>query len=70
MNTPKRVEPSSVLPATVITVAIVGSWGALWALGILDQLGTKLNALIFGADLVVIGVVWAVFLRRDLSRRR
>jgi hypothetical protein len=70
MSAPKPAGPPPLLLAAVITLGIVGSWVVLGALDIFDSLGTKLTVLILGADVLAIGVIWAVFLRRDLSRRR
>lgn len=67
---PKPAAPPPLQMAAIITFALIGGWVVLWALGIFDSLGVKLTALTLGADMLAIGVIWTVFLRRDLSRRR
>lgn len=73
MNTspsPRPAGPPPLLVAALITVALMGGWVILWALGLFESLGVTFTALILGADLLAIGIIWWIFLRRDLSRRR
>jgi hypothetical protein len=56
--------------AVIITGSLLGGWVLLWGTGVFDAVGPKVAGLVLGADVLTVGVVWAVFLRRDLSRRR
>ena len=63
---PRQLRPSVLM---LISTVIIGSWFVMWAVGVFERMGDGAAMLILGGDVVALGILWGIFVRRDLGRR-